>query len=176
MSKWILGLIVLFLLSCGQRENKRINAPSYFDINGYFEKEIERLQKNNPTVLKEVLAKGETEQKNLKISNWKTELASFIEADINKAAWRNEFTSKKVNSKTIYSTNNAKIPIKFIEVTKNKNKVTGIKIFKNSKNALYTSTDTLLYYPDSLYVIKSFQKIKLLNPKTYSVTGKLIKN
>ncbi len=176
MNKWILGLLMLVLLSCGQQERKKANTPAYFDINGYFEKEIERLKKDNPTVQKEVLAKGKTEQKNLKITDWKIELSSFSEADINKAAWRNEFTPKQTSNRTTYSTTNSKIPIKFVEIIKTGNKITGIKIFKNTQNTLYTSTDTLFYYPDSLYVIKSFQKIKLLTSKTYRIVGKLTKN
>jgi len=43
----------------------------------------------------------------------------------------------------------------------------------SNKNILYSSGDTLVYYPDSLYEIRKHQKIKLLAQKTYQITGKL---
>ena len=175
MNKWIFGVLSLLLFSCRQQENesvKSVSTLSYFDINGYFSKEAERLQKINPTIGKEVLANGKTEQKSLKIADWKTELASFSGADINKASWQGEFTIEQDGNKTIYATNNLKIPIKLVEISKAGEKITGIRIFKSSSNSLYTATDTLTYYPDSLYLVKSQQKIKLLNEREYRIIGK----
>lgn len=182
MNKWIFGVLALLLFSCRQQEsesvesvesvNKSASTLSYFDINGYFSKEAERLQKINPTIEKEVLAKGKTEQKNLKITNWKTELASFSGADINKTSWRGEFTIEQNGAKTTYTTSNPKIPIKFVEISKAGEKIIGVRIFKSSSNSLYTATDTLIYYPDSLYLVKSQQKIKLLNEREYRIIGK----
>lgn len=172
MKYWILGVFVLSIFSCTQQESKRTNTSAYFDIVRYFENEAIRLQKASPIVTKEVIAKSKSEKKSIKIADWKTELASFINADINKASWRGEFAETINDSIIIYATNNPKIPIKKIEIIKTGKQTKGIKIFKSTENSLYTSIDTLLYFPDSLYFIQSHQKIRLLNERKYHVIGK----
>ena len=67
---------------------------------------------------------------------------------------------------------NPKIPIKKIEIVKINNQIKSIKIFKATENYLYVSTDTLSYYPDSLYSIENLQNIKLLGEKKYQISGK----
>jgi len=173
MKKIVLGVFILSIFSCTSPENKNAITPTYFDIAGYFATEVNRLQKENPTVIKGVIAVGKAEQQSTKIADWKTELAGFANADINKASWRGEFITTSTDSSTSYTTANPKIPIKKIEIVKVANQIKGIKIFKSNKNTLYASTDTLLYYPDSLYFSKSEQKIKLLGKKKYEITGKL---
>ncbi|WP_293300804.1 hypothetical protein [Pedobacter sp. UBA4863] len=172
MKQLILGVFVLSLFSCNQQEDKKTSTPNYFDVAGYFKQEAVRLQKFNPTIHKIVSANGKNEQKNTHITNWETELTSFSSADINKASWKGEFTETLKNDNSLsYTTNNPKIPIKKIEIIKNHHQIKGIKIFKLTNNYLYTSTDTLLYYPDSLYFIRSEQKIKLLSKKIYQIKG-----
>lgn len=172
MKKYLVSLFLLQLFSCTPQENKKVNTATYFDLSGYFEGEAIRLQKTNPTVIKSVVALAKAEQKVTKITDWKTELASFSNADINKASWKGEFITTNNTGNISYATTNPKIPIKKIEIVSINNKVKSIKIFKATKNYLYTSTDTLIYYPDSLYFIQNLQNIKLLGEKKYQVTGK----
>jgi hypothetical protein len=122
-------------------------------------------------VSKQVFTKGEAEQKTVKITSWKEELAVFEAADINKASWRGEFTVKQLDNVVSYTTENEKIPVKKLEVLKTGNQITSIKIYKSSENRLYTATDTLIYYPDSVYMVQSAQKIRLLEPKVYRLIG-----
>ena len=171
MKKYILSVLVLCLFSCVKREHKSAGALLYFDLKGYFEKEANRLQKKTPLVSKQVFTKGEAEQKAVKITNWKNELAVFEAADINKASWRGEFAIKQLDNGVAYTTANEKIPVKKLEIFKAGNQITSIKIYKSSENRLYTAVDTLIYYPDSLYMVQSSQKIKLLAPKVYRVAG-----
>lgn len=170
--KKILGVFVLFLFSCAQQDSKKTDAPTYFNLTAYFEGEASRLQKTDPTIVKHVVAVGKAEQISTKITDWKTELSTFSTADINKASWKGEFTETVTKGSTNYTTNNPKIPIKRIEIIKTNNQIKAIKIFKTTENYLYTSTDTLLYYPDSLYFIQNLQDITLLGKKKYQVTGK----
>ncbi|SOD11225.1 hypothetical protein [Pedobacter xixiisoli] len=172
MKQSILGVFVLLLFSCSSQESKKADTPTYFNLASYFEGEISRLQKTDPTIAKSVIAAGRTEQLAIKINDWKTELSSFSTADINKASWKGEFTETVIDGNINYTTSNLKIPIKRIEILKANNQIKGIKIFKTTKNYLYTSTDTLLYYPDSLYFIQNLQDITFLGEKRYQVTGK----
>lgn len=172
MKKWILGIVIFSIFSCSQQESKKANTSAYFDLSGYFEGEAIRLQKTNPTIIKSVTALAKAEQKTIKISDWKTELSSFSNADINKASWKGDFIETSTNTLLSYATSNPKIPIKRIEIAKVNNQIKSIKIFKATENYLYVSTDTLSYYPDSLYSIENLQNIKLLGEKKYQISGK----
>jgi hypothetical protein len=176
MRKLIIYLLALFLISCTQKEQEKTSAKIYFDVKGYFEKEAKRLDNNKALVHKSVAINGITEQKTIHIPDFKNELGSFISSDINKASWRGSFNVKKDKDLTVYTTTEEKIPVKKIEVRMQNDKPVYIKILVVNTNILYTSSDTLAYFPDSLYEIKKTQKIKLLKEKKYAVIGKFISN
>lgn len=164
----------LALFSCNQQKEAEANTSlTYFDIKGYFGKEISRLQQFNPNVDKTVSINGVSENKTAKITDWTKELAIFVNADINKTSWKGSFKTSKLDGADIYTSDSKKIPVKKILVIQNGNKVGKIEIIIDNKNILYQSQDTLTYYPDSLYTIKKHQKIRLLNEKRYLVIGKL---
>ena len=175
MNRISIVLISLFCVSCTPQAQKKSNGNTYFDVAQYFGSEVARLAKSNPTIQKEVTVAGEKEQKTLQISDWKTELAMFSNSAINKESWREEFTIDSTKNTTTYTTANSKIPIKQIEVIRSDDKINGIIIYRLNENNLYRSTDTLRYYPDSNYSIKSYQKIKMLEAKEYYVIGTFLK-
>lgn len=166
-----LALLVLFLSSCAQNEKNGAQSNSYFDIKGYFEKEAVRLKKLAPLIQKSVSIDGISEQKKIKIENYKKEFNNFISADINKVSWRGDFVVKIMGDLTQYSTLNNKIPVKELQIRYKDNVVKSIRIIEKTENILYYSSDTLSYFPDSLYEIKKTQKIKLLTQKKYVITG-----
>jgi hypothetical protein len=170
--KKVAFLFACVLLSCGNpNKEQRGPVPVYFDVKGYFNKEAMALGRRSPIVDKTVSINGTTENKKLKISNWDKELASFIDADINKRAWEGEFSTVNTSNSTVYSSDNEKVPVKKLEVVKENGKVSAIIILISNSNYLYSSTDTLRYYPDSLYQIRKSQQIKLMAPKRYQITG-----
>ncbi|RZK20469.1 MAG: hypothetical protein EOO86_04255 [Pedobacter sp.] len=175
MTKRIYLLVFAFgLISCNQQKDSKANTDLlYFDVKGYFEKEIIRLQKLNPNVSKTVGVNGTVESKMVKIADWKKELTIFLNADINKASWKGSFSIKEQNGVDIYTSNHKKIPIKKVSITWKGQKAGKIEIIIANKNILFQSHDTLTYYPDSLYEIKKQQKIRLLSEKKYTIIGKL---
>ncbi|RYG10192.1 MAG: hypothetical protein EOO07_22590 [Chitinophagaceae bacterium] len=164
-------LLSLFISCSSKNENKDV-VKSYFDLEGYFTKEAERLSKTNPSVNKTVVVNGKAEEKQLKIGDWKTELQSFIGSDINKASWKGEFNTQESDSSLVYTANNAKIPIKSVTVTLQNRQPKSIKVISQNENTLYNSHDTLVYEADSFYQIIKSQKIKLTEEKRYQVIGK----
>ncbi|NII83975.1 MULTISPECIES: hypothetical protein [unclassified Pedobacter] len=174
IKKLYILVFALALFSCNQRKEAEANTGlRYFDIKGYFGKEILRLQKLNPIVNKTVSVNGAAESKTSKIADWAKELAIFVNADINKISWKGSFKTKEQNGVDIYTSDHKKIPIKKVSITWKGQKAGKIEIIIDNKNILYRSQDTLTYYPDSLYTIKKQQKIRLLKEKKYSVIGKL---
>ncbi|MFD0940685.1 hypothetical protein [Pedobacter boryungensis] len=172
MKKLIFICAMCIFSACTLKEQEKIATKSYFDLESYFKQEATRLTKANQPISKTVLVNGNAEAKSLLINNWENELSSFIEADINKASWRSSFEVKKTESLTTYTSNSKKIPVKKLEINYKDNKVMAIKILVTNTNDLYTSQDSLSYYPDSLYQIKKTQHIKLMDEKRYQITGK----
>jgi len=171
MVKKLIGFVFAFgLISCNQEKESKVNTELlYFDIKGYFQKESIRLKKTNPVILKEVDIDGAKETKSLNIKDWEKEFSIFANADINKASWKGSFKIQKLHDGLIYTSSSKKIPVKSFRIDSFENKVKKIEIIISNKNILYTSGDTLLYYPDSLYLVKKHQKIKLLKEKKYQV-------
>lgn len=172
----VIGFLILILGSCVRDEQNKAQIETYFNLKSYFKSEANRLNKLHLHVDKAVAIDGETERKQIQINDFKNELSIFIDADINKASWRGEFTVKKEGEAELYTTKNEKIPVKNVEIRYQKNKLKSIQILVITKNILYVSSDILTYFPDSLYEIKKTQKIKLLKEKRYSVIGRFILN
>ncbi|WP_449435582.1 hypothetical protein [Pedobacter steynii] len=91
----LLFLSFLLFISCNNSADKKQKTNlNYFDIKGYFEKEVARLTLKNPLITKTVSVNGATESKRIKITDWKKELTLFSDADINRASWKGLFELK----------------------------------------------------------------------------------
>nr|WP_199082876.1 hypothetical protein [Pedobacter sp. ASV19] len=161
-----------FLAACNPSASNPHAEDKYFDIQNYFQQEALRLNKAKPLVEKIVVVNGAEEKKKVSIADWNREFSVFSDADINKSAWKGAFKVTKSKIEELYVNTEDKIPVKQVLVYRAGDKVTGIKILQNTANYLYNSVDTLVYYPDSLYQISKTQHIKLLNAKSYKITGK----
>ncbi|WEK20321.1 MAG: hypothetical protein P0Y49_04100 [Candidatus Pedobacter colombiensis] len=168
---WLSGIVLIFY-SCNPAAKNQNDTLNYFDIKGYFEKEALRLNKNNPLLTKTVVVNGAAETRKIHIPDWKKELSIFSDAEINRSAWKGLFGTTKNNEQELYTSDNEKVPVKEVLITKRNGRVYGIRILVKNTNMLYNSADTLSYYPDSLYQINKKQHIKLMAAKNYSITGK----
>lgn len=167
------GILLLLCSGCGDpMAAGQKNAHTYFDLKGYIEQESNRLGRSNPTVHKTVMVNDSSESKELKIKDWKKELSAFSDADMNRAAWKGLFQVKKTGEQETYTSDQKKVPVKQVTLTRRNGQLYGLQILIRNSNALYTSADTLSYYPDSLYEVKKTQNIRLLSEKNYRITGK----
>lgn len=169
----LLGGLLLLLAGCGNSATeKQKDKLAYFDIRGYFEQESARLTRLNPLIVKTVMVNDSSETRSLSVTDWKKELSVFSDADINKASWKGQFKLRKSNEGEVYFSDNEKVPVKRLTLIRKKGGIYGLQILIKNTNSLYTSTDTLSYYPDSLYEIRKAQHIRLLSGKNYRVSGK----
>ena len=172
--KICLILLLPMLFSCRPEKPASVVAgTSYFDLKGYLEKEISRYSKASPIVQKTVSINAKAESRNIKVADWSKELAVFIDADINKSAWKGDFKLDSSANYVKYSSTNKKIPVKQLFVFRADDKVIKLEIILSNRNLLYQSNDTLSYYPDSLYKIIKTQKIRLMDGKRYEIVGKI---
>jgi hypothetical protein len=163
---------ILALIACNNPEHKAGDAKvQYFALKSYFQKEAARLQRLNPIVNKTVVANGKAETKHLKLRSWTRELSSFIDADINKRAWAGEFVKTVNDSTETYLSKNEKVPVKKVTIYRTEKQVSGVEIIIKNANYLYTSTDTLSYYPNKRYEVRKTQQIKLMSKKQYRIAG-----
>ncbi|WP_129714468.1 hypothetical protein [Pedobacter sp. SYP-B3415] len=162
----MLGVV---LTSCVEKQAGSGNA--YFSLKDYFNAQAAQLQQSSPLISKRVVVNGLSEEKRLKIADWKTELSTFIDADINKAAWSGAFRVQKTDTSERYTSSDPKIPVRKVEIMKKAGEVSRITIVSVNENYLYRSSDSLTYLPGSYYRIDKKQHIRLLNPKSYQVTG-----
>lgn len=165
----------VLLLSACRPESKATGAQlKYFDIKGYFINDTARLNKLNKLVFKTVAHNGLTESKNVRIDNWGRELDLFIGADINKPAWKDSYTIVNNDSSLLfYKAKYPELHVREILIKLDKQKVKWMLIYTRTKNILYQTTEKLTYYPDSVYIIEKYQKVKLMKNNSYKVQGEI---
>jgi hypothetical protein len=148
------------------------SSLKYFDINGYFTRDIARLNKLNKPVLKTVTHNTVSESKTVKINNWELELSLFKEADINRPAWKNSYTVIDEDGLVIYRAKYPELKMREMLIKKDKEKIKWILIYnKTPKNILYQTTEKLSYFPDSIYVIDKVQRVRLMGSNFYEIKG-----
>lgn len=167
-----LSAVLLSFYSCKPAKERQKHSSNYFDLKNYFEKEAARLKKSNPVVTKTVTLNGSWETRKMKIGDWQKEFTVFTDVDINRSAWAGLFEVQKSGGQELYTSTEEKIPVKEVLILKKGSKPYGVRILIKNSNMLYSSSDTLLYYPDSLYQVRKKQHIRLLSEKAYGITGK----
>lgn len=173
MRKLSFLLLIIFLGACKPgTQKKQFRALQYFDLKDYIAKEAKRLSLLNPSVDKYVEVNKSGEHKKLKIADWQKELSVFADADINKSAWQGLFKQIDGKDSKTYVSDNEKVPVKSLSIQYKNGKLSRLQILISTVNSLYTSNDTLSYFPDSLYEVKKTQHIRLLNEKNYHIIGK----
>ena len=165
---------LLLLSSCESGSDKKdLQELSYYDIKGFFEREIEKLQKANPDVKKTTAYNQEEEVKVLKIAKWEQELALFSESDINKSSWKGSYKIDSLPNQLIYTAKEDDLRTRKIVIDFKDNKPSKFFIKNRTSNYLYTSSEDLIFYTDSLYDIVKDQKVTLLGENHYRITGAL---
>jgi hypothetical protein len=72
-----------------------IDTAPFFDLSGYISQEVERLEAARTKVEKTITLNGVVETKQLDDINFSNDLRLFREADINKPAWVEKYTSEE---------------------------------------------------------------------------------
>lgn len=169
-------LIAVFILvifsgcfSAGQKNARR--KIYFYDLQAYFTKTAERLNQENPTISKSVAKNKITEKHTIKVANWNTELALFIESDINKGAWRDSYSKDSSATKIIYTAKDDDLKTRKIEIWMDQGKPKKFTIETKADNMLYHTIEELEFIPDSLYSIKKHQKVVILGLNDYEIKG-----
>ncbi|RVT99929.1 hypothetical protein EOD41_15945 [Mucilaginibacter limnophilus] len=163
-------LVISGLQSCKPEIANKGNA--YFDLKGYFKKEADRLSVSKPSVYKSASHNNIAQDKSIIITDWEGELALFSGSDINKPAWRGEYTVTETPDSIVYKAKKPELKVREVNIKRKGKKIIGIFIVNKTKNILYHSTEKLAYYPDSLYRIDKKQDVNLIGVNDYRIEGK----
>lgn len=170
----VLLLISLSLTFCTQGPTPDNSSKVYFDLKSFFKKEADDLQHKNPVIKKTITKNELTETKELGIRNWVNELELFSASDINKSAWKDLYEVKNLGKSIQYIARDGKLRTQKILINRAlSGEVKHIFILNQVANNLYSSSEELNYYPDSLYSIRKKQHILLIGDNDYSITGYL---
>jgi len=182
----VCGLYFIAILPACKPAIQQNASLKYFDVKGFFEKESARLTKLNPLIVKSVYHNGVTETKKVYIDNWDNEFSLFSESDINRPAWRDNYTTISEGNITIYRAKdpelnntqqilikrvNGKVEYILIYNSNHASKNTTNSKTRSLKNLLFTNEEELSYFPDSLYQINKIQSIRLLGTNKYQIKG-----
>ena len=162
---------ILLILSC--HAEKRLKETHFFNLKVFFEQEANRLTKLNKSVNKSVVHNNMRQHKTLIIPNWKAELSSFFESDINKAAWRDSYRVLEDSQHITYTALDSNLRTRSITIKKNTNGAPiQIDIINKTTNVLYQTQEQLTYKPHLVYTINKRQRVILLGDNLYHITGK----
>ena len=154
-------------------ESAPVSAGPYFSLTDYFNREADRLQQGNPEIVKTVSKNGEQETKNIRVSDWQREFALFIDADINKPAWRNSYRIDSAGTSITYTSTDSSLRTRRIRVEKSaEGTVKHIRVINRAHNMLYHTHEQLDYHADSLYRIVKNQDVRVIGQSHYTVTGR----
>jgi hypothetical protein len=166
------GVVFISCFTACKPDIKETGASlKYFDLKGYFEKDSEHLAKLNPLVFKTVVHNGITESKKLHIANWQAELDFFKSSDINKPAWKDNYTIQADSNYIMYRAKTLDVKTRSITIKLVNSKVKWILINNYTKNLLYMTRERLMYFPDSLYQIDKMQAVRVIGINRYKITG-----
>ena len=146
-------------------------SMKYFDLQGFFKTDSARLTRLNPLISKTVKHNGNSESKKVHIANWGTELSLFSGSDINKPAWRDDYSITSDSNVTVYRALKPELKTREIKIKKVNGKLKYILITNSTDNMLYKSQEKLSYFPDSVYLIQKSQTVKILGENNYDIAG-----
>ena len=168
--KKILLLFFTFLLLSACKNNVAKPNPSsvvglpFFDLKGYFEKEITRLE-GIKKGKKTSVVNDKREEKTLDSLDFRSELKIFSSSDINRPAWADKydieelFNPKGQQAETNYLAKSEKLKTRKISIEFEAGKVSKIFIENRIPSLIATTRQRLSYRPQKGYSIEINQKV-----------------
>lgn len=185
MKPFILLLLCLFTFSCDSSTTQTASKPVYFDVAGYVKGQIQALSAQKPTVAKNAFINQKTNSQTTKAIDWEKELELFVQADINKPAFRNSYSVARPDSLTYQYTlklTEEKLTVRALTVkldstTRQPAQITALL---KSENPLYQSERRLVLESGAngakgwgvrKYQVEGFQQLTYFDRNEFRVRG-----
>lgn len=176
MSTRLLFLLSLFFgVACAVPpvDDAQQVAGPFFDLEGFFEQEVDYLTQQSIKVQKTIRQNGKEEQQQVVIKDWERELSFFAESDINKPSWRDQYQvdSTYNGNKLIlhYESKDKDLSTQVLDIELVADTVQSIVVVKNIQNQVYSTQQYLTYLPKRHYKINQTRDIVFLSENDYSI-------
>ncbi|WP_233854343.1 hypothetical protein [Dyadobacter sp. CY326] len=179
-------LVICLSLSACDKAGTVDNEPKvYYDLKGFIDNQITYLNEIKPKVAKKVTLNGKEESQQETQIDWKKELELFAQADINKPAYAKSYTVTKSDSSVFEYKLKAgeNLPVRYLMIkvdsaTQQPVRVKAIvqsenRIYKSQRNIELACTRKNNLVEVSSYTIQGYQKLVLMDAKTFNVTAKI---
>ena len=184
-SLFLFVICLLVLSSCREEETDPNEKKTYYDLKGFVDNQIVYLNEKKPKVTKTVQLGGKKEVRAEIETDWKKELELFVQADINKPAYRNSYSIIRSDS-SVYEyriKEGEKLPVQYlmIKVDSATQQPVSVKALLRSENKIYSSEKSIELTSSrrnsllevSAYSVKGYQKLLFMNRKSFDITAKI---
>ncbi|MCF0053092.1 hypothetical protein LXM25_23690 [Dyadobacter sp. LJ53] len=173
------------LTGCRDAATDPNEKKAYYDLKGFIENQIVYLNEKKPKVTKTVQLDGKEEVRVETGTDWKKELELFVQADINKPAYRNSYVVTRSDSSVyeykIKDGENLPVRLLTIKVDSATQQPVMVKALLRSENRIYSSEKTIELTPSrrdnllgvSSYSVKGYQKLLFMDRKSFNITAKI---
>ncbi|MBX7107361.1 MAG: hypothetical protein K1X61_01810 [Chitinophagales bacterium] len=183
LSKTVTGMFIaatLAMNSCQMTPASNGN-PTYFDLSGFLDQQVETLYKDSFLVLKTSSINLNTDQHEMPWTDWRKELSLFYASDINKVAYSGKYKADTIfidstQKQIVYRSTDPKLRTSLMEITFTlpEETVKLIHINNQSQNIIYSNTEDLYLEPLKTYIIKSKQQMILFGVTDLAVKGDFV--
>lgn len=176
-----LFLILILLTACQSSSNEAqqisITQEAFFDLKGYFNQEIKRLNASQPKGYKTVFINEKSEKKQLDKLDYARELDIFIQADINRVDWIDKYridsTFQNSQLSSIeYKALDEDLRTRHIAIQFQNGNISKIGIANGGKSMAAGSQQQLIYEPSKGYQIESIQHTTFSKDKIFKIDVK----
>ena len=173
--------LLLTLAACQTPAETRTEPNAYYDVKGFVENQIQLLGQRQPAIEKTMVVGQEQEKRSTRDVNWQKELELFVQADINKPAFRLSYATQRPDSLTYeYRLQTEEdLPVRFLKVVldKSSRKPALIQAQIQAENKLYESQKNLSlrcaeedgHWQVVSYQIEGFQELVISDRKPFDV-------
>lgn len=167
-------LIVASLTGCTRTEKPLPVKSKLFDFGKHFEDEIKELSAAQAQLIKTLEKEGKTETLEVQHPDWKKELQSFLDLDLNKPALAGSYNvdTLSLNPQHVrYTASDSTTVIRNADFYG----TDSIVVQKRISNMYYTSSEQLIYHANG-YMISAFIRPKAGKSLAFNLNAVITKN
>jgi len=157
-----LSLLVLTISCTSDPAPGQTDVAAFFDLDGYMNTEIERLTERKVRADKSITLNGVTEEQTGIVINYANDLRLFREADINKPAWVEKYSSNKEqfsgsHKQVTYTARDTNLVVQQLLIEEDQGVPVKIEIERKTGTVLSDGVHQLVYQPALGYSVRTQQ-------------------
>lgn len=160
-------LTALLHTSCEEQVADVANQPDpFFDLEAYIEAQISSLNQKQPKVRKTILVKGQRETQQFDSLDYRTELKTFLNSDINRKAWVDKYKADSTFEgsqlkQVTYTATGADLKTRLLRVKYDQGEVSDIYIENRTNSIVADVRQDLYFQPGQGYRLVTTQETVL---------------